>query len=48
MIEEEEISSNKSKSLKKSRNKIVEISAKSKSQNLFKSRIENLFGLQKI
>ena len=43
MVEEDKIDGSKYKSIKKNRNKIVKILAKSKSRNLYKPRFESLF-----
>lgn len=48
VIKKDKVSSNKSKSIKKSDNQTIEISAKSKSQNLPKLKSQNLFMFQNI
>ena len=47
-IKKDEISSSECKSIRKRRNKIVEISAKLKTRNLPKFRFRNLFKSKKI
>ena len=48
MVEKDGFSKNKYKSIRTRRNKIVEILAKSKIRNLFKTRSKILFQLKKI
>ena len=48
IVEKNRISNSKYKNIKKSRNKIVQILAKSKSQNLLKFRSKNLFIFKKV
>ena len=48
MIEEDEVNSTKCKSIRKKRNKIVEILTKSKIRNLSNFRFRDLFNFKKI